>query len=121
MIARCTDEYHQSYKYYIDKGITVCKEWYDYENFIKDMFPLWAPNLTIDRINNEKGYYRDNCRFVSQTVNNRNRSYCKMTIDLANELRNKYITGGIRQCDLANLYGISQSTVSNILLGRAWV
>lgn len=33
----------------------------------------WKPGLTIDRIDNEKGYYPDNCRWVSRAENNRNR------------------------------------------------
>lgn len=121
MIARCTDPYHQSFRYYIDKGITVCVEWKNYENFIKDMFSTWEPTLTLDRIDNNKGYYKDNCRFISHKENNRNRSYCKMTIVSANELRSKYKSGGISQGELARLYGISQTMVSNILLGRAWI
>lgn len=121
MIRRCTDPYHQSYKYYIDKGIKVCPEWLNYENFIEDMFCLWLPELTLDRIDNDRGYYKDNCRFVTQRENNRNRSYCKMNMESANKLRDDYKSGGFSQSYLANLYGISPSMVSNIVLGRAWV
>ncbi len=60
---------------YSNKGISVCSEWSDY--FV---FRDWAlkngfkEGLTIDRINGEKGYSPDNCRFVSQRENNLNRN-----------------------------------------------
>jgi hypothetical protein len=62
-------------KAYFDKGITVCDEWKDnWENFKE-----WALNngydkkLQIDRIDNSKGYFPDNCKFVTLTENQRNR------------------------------------------------
>lgn len=60
---------------YIERGITVCDEW---RKFIP--FKEWAlqngyrEGLQIDRIDNDKGYYPDNCRFVTATENVRNRS-----------------------------------------------
>lgn len=55
-------------------NLTVCPEWDDWLVFYD-----WAKNngwksgLTIDRIDNEKGYFPDNCRWVSREENNRNR------------------------------------------------
>jgi len=67
MIQRCEDVNFAGYKYYGAKGITVCKEWHDLVVF-KD----WAlangyeDNLTIDRIDPTKGYYPDNCQWITQ-------------------------------------------------------
>lgn len=61
-------------KSYYDKGITMCDEWKDFINFYN-----WSinngheDNLTIDRIDNSKGYSPQNCRWVSHTVNLNNR------------------------------------------------
>ena len=60
--------------YYQDRGITVCSEWLVFENF-RD----WAlshgykEGLQIDRIDNDKGYCPENCRWVTpkENVNNR--------------------------------------------------
>jgi hypothetical protein len=63
-----------SHRYY-DRGIKVCDEWKKYPAFSE-----WARSngyvegLTIDRIDNDNGYFPGNCRFVTQTDNANNRS-----------------------------------------------
>lgn len=68
-------EYHSESHLYYDRGIKLYKQWE--ESYIK--FRGWAldngykEGLTIDREDNDKGYFPDNCRFVPQYVNNANR------------------------------------------------
>ena len=62
-------------KYYHDKGIIVCKSWCSYENFKKwSLANGFDKNLTLDRINNEKGYSPDNCRWVTWEIQENNRT-----------------------------------------------
>lgn len=74
MMRRCTNKFSIQYKDYGGRGIKVCKQWH---NFI--VFYEWSINnkyekgLFIDRINNNKGYTPDNCRFVTRGTNNRNK------------------------------------------------
>jgi hypothetical protein len=84
MIARCSSVSHPSYPDYGGRGITVCAEW----RASFGAFEAWAlasgyrAGLAIDRINNCDGgsYSPDNCRFVTQKQNNRNRrSNCPVT------------------------------------------
>ena len=74
MIYRCTNEKHPQYKDYGGRGITVCREWMDVNVFfdwsIKNGF---LPELEIDRIENDKGYSPDNCRWTTRSVNVNNR------------------------------------------------
>ena len=61
---------------YKKKGITICKEWEDFQTF--ENWALshgWKKCLQIDRIDNSKGYSPDNCRFVTAKVNMNNRDY----------------------------------------------
>jgi hypothetical protein len=66
MKQRCYSPKDKKYKYYGAKGITVCDEWLnDCQTFFE-----WAlsngynDNLTIDRIDNDKGYCPDNCQWI---------------------------------------------------------
>lgn len=76
---RCNNVKHPRYNDYGGRGITMCEEWLnDITSFIN-----WAiengynKGLTIDRINNDKGYSPDNCRCVSYAVQATNTSLRK--------------------------------------------
>jgi hypothetical protein len=71
---RCKDPTAPCYKNYGARGITVCAEWEDYMVFREWALAAgYAPGLTIDRIDNDAGYRPGNCRWVSRSVNIRNR------------------------------------------------
>ena len=62
-------------KVYYNKGIRVCDEWMCYDNFKKWALENGFDNsLELDRVNNERGYSPNNCRFVTKLENNSNRS-----------------------------------------------
>ena len=65
------NEVHQ--KHYVQRGITVCEEWRDFEVFFADMGE--APdNLELDRIDNDGNYEPSNCRWATrqmQMINSR--------------------------------------------------
>ena len=79
MIARCEYEKHPYFADYGGRGITVCVEWHNYVTF-RDWAKSngYSEQLTIDRIDNEKGYAPDNCKWSTmkeQQNNKRNNHY----------------------------------------------
>lgn len=66
MHARCSDINHISYRYYGGKGISVCIEWYNFENFRS-----WAlshgyqEGLTLERKFNDGNYCPENCVYAT--------------------------------------------------------
>lgn len=74
MLSRCRTETTTGYKYYGGRGITVCERWYKFENFFADM-GMPEEGLTIDRIDNNGNYEKDNCRWVTHKENCNNRYY----------------------------------------------
>ena len=71
IIQRCKNPKRKVFPRYSKLGI--CKRWLKFENFFEDMEFTWKKGLVIDRINNEKGYFKNNCRWTTQKENSRNR------------------------------------------------
>lgn len=66
MIQRCHNPKHKDYPHYGARGITVCKRWRDsITSFIEDM-GMPEDGMSIDRVNNNKGYSKANCRWATR-------------------------------------------------------
>lgn len=77
MKQRCRNPNNRQYADYGGRGICVCDEWLNFEVFYQ-----WAlsngynDSLSIDRIDNDKGYTPDNCRWTDATTQANNRRFC---------------------------------------------
>lgn len=71
MKQRCNNPKSKDYKYYGGRGIKC--EWNNFDDFYKDMKKGYKENLTIDRIDVNKNYCKENCRWVVKNLQQQNR------------------------------------------------
>ena len=80
IIRRCYVKNDPAYKDYGARGIKMCDEWrksvVSFYNW--SMNNGYADNLTIDRIDNDKGYSPENCRWTDQKQQCNNRRSCRL-------------------------------------------
>lgn len=109
MIARCTNPNNPRWSSYGGRGITVCEIWMKFDNFYADMGCPQA-GMTLERKDNDKGYYKENCSWEPQRVQSRNKRSNRIVEVL-----------GVRGCfvDVARHFGIHYMTAS-VRIKRGW-
>lgn len=74
MVRRCADPRNNRYANYGGRGIKVCDRWSDFLTFLADMGPKPVPSFTIDRVDNDKDYCPENCRWSDSLTQARNKT-----------------------------------------------
>lgn len=77
MKGRCCNPNNQRFAYYGGRGIKVCDRWQKFENFYADMGEK-PEGMTIERIDNNKGYSPENCCYATYKEQNRNQRTNRM-------------------------------------------
>lgn len=72
MRKRCLNPKFKGYKNYGGRGITVCSQWNSFTQFLIDM-GCRPEGCCLDRIDNDKNYCKENCRWVTYTISAENR------------------------------------------------
>lgn len=97
MKRRCKGRGREDKENYKDRGITICKEWINsFETFLKDLGLKPSKKHSLERIDNNKGYFAANCKWATskeQSLNRRNTIYIdykgerRPLINVAEELK----------------------------------
>ena len=81
MMGRCRNPNHHAFPSYGGAGITCCDRWLRFEAFLEDMGDRPA-QTSLDRIDNAKGYFKENCRWATYEQQQRNKRNNRLvTID----------------------------------------
>lgn len=103
MIQRCTRPQSPAWSSYGGRGIQVSRRWLKFENFLTDMKESYVPGLTLDRRNNDKGYTKKNCRWVTYKIQaNNTRANVRISTPW----------GQLTQKQAAERTGINDNTIS---------
>jgi len=71
---RCTNPNSPDYDDYMGRGITVCDSWLEsFSNFFNDVGKRPGPGYSLHRIDNDKGYCKENCKWADKYEQDRNR------------------------------------------------
>lgn len=97
-------------KRYMDRGITICKEWEQFENFLGDMGECPEDKYSLDRIDNDGHYTPENCRWANRSEQQRNKRTTRM---LTFQGRTQAASAWAEEC------GMTLSTLTS-RLDRGW-
>ena len=93
MLQRCDpNSKHSNKRNYSEKGIGVCPDWMSFDEFFKDMGRR-PPGFTLDRLNPDKGYSKENCRWASaveQARQNRRRKRARIHVGVREKRPNRF-------------------------------
>jgi hypothetical protein len=127
MKQRCLNKNNPNYYRYGGRGVDLCSQWYRFENFYKDMGDV-PYGLTIERINNNKGYNKDNCKWATMKEQNLNKDIPKgdahsLSILSSKDvvaIRGKYIPYKYSQYKLGLEFGVSRSCIQGVVENKRW-
>ena len=119
MLNRCTNAASSDYANYGGRGIGVCGRWMtSFANFVADMGHR-ATGTSLDRVDNERWYEPENCRWATPTEQNRNQRSSKLNSDSVARLR-ALRAAGMTMRDIAAELGVSRTLVVDVIAGRRW-
>ena len=113
MKLRCNNDRHPSYARYGGRGISYDPSWEDFAAFLADMGHKPDPKMELERVDNGKGYSKDNCRWATRKEQTRNRGGKRAT--------RLYTFDGKTMCiaDWAKYVGISPQSMQK-RLNKGW-
>lgn len=118
MMCRCHSPKSDLDNCYLARGIKVCDKWLKFQGFLSDM-GIRPEGTSLDRKDNNLGYYKENCRWANADEQARNRRNTKLDYNKALEIATKMLNGG-KATIIAKEYNISESVPREIYKGRAW-
>lgn len=118
MKTRCLNKRNAAYERYGARGITICEDWMDYAKFrewsLASGYDETAEShgCTLDRIDNDKGYSPENCRWVDAKTQANNRGEFNVMLEYCGEVHN--------MAQWAEILGIKREVIRNRIKHLGW-
>ena len=121
MKTRCYNKKTKDYKNYGGRGIIVCDKWKDsFLAFYADMGIKPTNKHTLERVNNDKGYYPENVIWALSHINYQNKRNTKLDIEKVKDIRKLYAREIYTQTELAIKFGISIRAIGYVIHHITW-
>lgn len=127
MKRRTMYEKHPYYQQYGGRGITVCDRWLNgdgnisgFEYFLSDLGER-PDGMTLDRIDPDGDYEPGNCRWADKKTQSRNQNRNVLSLSLAQKIRDDRVATGQSYAVLSQRYGLSLSSIAQVIQGKIWV
>lgn len=124
MIDRCKNKNNPRFLKYGGRGILVCTEWESFECFKKDMYEEYIKHTNnndttqLDRANNDKGYSKENCRWVTSKENANNRGVSDKQKIFYGLSPDGKLYDIINMIEFSKEHNLIQSSISRCLSGK---
>lgn len=120
---RCDNPNNSRYADYGGRGISYCDDWRYFKNFLRDMGE--APEgLSLDRIDNDKGYNKQNCRWATREEQQRNTRRSVLTAQMVAVIRQAREESKLSSRELARqlgkIFNVQAGTIREVLKCRTW-
>lgn len=116
---RCHSPQNKRFSQYGGRGIFVCDRWREsFEAFFADMGEC-PPGLTLERLDNDRGYEPGNCVWATKKEQTRNRRCNKANPEIVRQVRARAAAGEPRMA-IASEYGMCLSNVDSIVRRLTW-
>ena len=124
MQIRCLDQNSKDYPNYGGRGILICDRWLGDNgliHFIEDMGMKPFSDASLERVDVNKGYSKDNCTWIKVSHQSKNRNYNKIKDKVhADRIREEYKNTTISMGQLAKKNNCSTTTISKLISNQSW-
>lgn len=120
MKTRCGNPNHNDFKHWGGRGITYDPRWECFLTFLDDMGARPGKEYSLDRIDNDKGYYKENCRWLLRSHQGRNSRVTKLDEWDVTAIRTRYARGSETYKGMRGDYGVSPSHIAQIVKRTTW-
>lgn len=116
---RCSCKTHKKAHLYSNRGISVCETWrVSFDAFLQDM-GCRPEGYTLDRIDPNKGYCKENCRWACAVRQSHGRRDIKLSWESVAEMKHMRAEGFLYR-EIAERFGIHQTHASDVIRGKRW-